>query len=142
MEEEDDFFVVFTSMTSKHIHVENTSSHFIFNLDAPLDFSRRHWDVRMVNITIPKILEAYTHFYICMRGIGESVTVNQRTPILAVIPCPKRNVGCQTFHSDIYTRVRLYNTMFIEMYIIDELHQYVSFEDKPVTVTLHFKRTI
>ena len=139
--EQNSFMVVFTSDTSKDIHPENSPSHFLFNLPRPLDFSDRNWEVRLVNITLPKILQTYRWFSICLRGVGESIMGKQYSSLLSTVHCPKRNTGCQSFQSDIYCSVRLNTAMFLEVYIIDENQQYVSFATNPVTVTLHFKNT-
>ena len=75
-----------------------------------------------------------------MRGLEDSLVYSRHLPVLDVLTTPKRNVPNQTFTSDIYVGVNQINTGDIEMYILDDGLQSVSFEDKPVKVTLDFKR--
>ena len=141
MQDQKSFYISLSSKPDQFVNPGNTPNRFIHTLKHTLDFSSRDWEVRMVHTVLPKPLHAYPEMVMCMAGLENGMIGNQAIPMLAVLPTAKKNTGNQVFYSDIYVQITMYSTRDIEMYILDDNLEKVAFEDRPVRVTLHFRRS-
>ena len=141
LKDQEEFYVVFNSENQPPWHSESSPSHFLL-WDA-LDIPGNKYEVKLVNITMPRTVIPYSHVLVCITGLQYSYAYQRdKIPLLAVIPCQKGSAGWDSFQftSDIYRPMEK-SLGALEVYITDKNHKPVQFEsDKPVNLTLHFRR--
>ena len=144
LKDQESFFVSFNSNTFGGWYAEyNTPDRF--QLFENLDIPEHEFEVKLVNITIPRMVRS-TKILVCVKGLESSYAHKQYIPLIAVLPCPRGCEGWDSFHfeSDIYRPLKraLRTSGDLEIYLVDEQHKPIEFEDtkKSTSVTLHFRK--
>ena len=140
--DQEEFYVVFNSENQPGWFGENSPSHFVLRDD--LDIPENKYEVKLVNITMPRTVIPYSQILVCLEGLQHSYAYQRnRVALLAVVPCQKGSGVWNHDGPDIYRPMerRLCGPRALEVHITDENHKPVQFEgDNPVNITLHFRR--
>ena len=150
MNQEDDFFIVLTSSSSKKLYNKNKTCSFTCHIPAAFNLEGR-WDVCLWSLSATSqveqdnILEDPPGSMLVYTDIVTDTVIGDVTaPLLAVVPIPKAKTATRFTPTNLaYHQVKMKQLTDISIKLADLTGRDIEFtgDETTVLIELHFRRT-
>lgn len=141
---DDQFYVSLSSDGSQNYFSSNYAGDFTINLPVTLNFNSSDWVCGLCEVEFTPSTDTPKTIFILTDICQESIVNSKTLPLLRVININAgKNRGrtlSLVYEEIFYMPVKQQNFDQIRIYIKNKEGDFVSFADKPLRCTLHFKR--